>query len=281
MGFLAVYGHLDRSNCGEVSYVIFQVLVGGSAWMEKHDQMPAIFINTIPKSGTNLLNQIVLGLPNAQMNEYIFYEGLPKQFAKHASILNQAVANNFYLGHIYHSPQWADYLRKAKIKTIFMSRDLRDVLVSLTYFILDQLPHYPIYPDLLGLKSQKERYLLLINGVRDYPDIKAWFQLFGGWMKEPHVLAVTYEDFMATPALRTQKIEQIAVYIWEGLTPPLPISELVARMKANINQAKSFTFRKGTIGGWREEFDEEVKTAFKRVAGDVLLATGYEKDNNW
>jgi hypothetical protein len=39
------------------------------------------------------------------------------------------------------------------------------------------------------------------------------------------------------------------------------------------------TFRKGQVGGWREEFSEEHERAVREVAGPLLAELGYEKAN--
>lgn len=57
--------------------------------------------------------------------------------------------------------------------------------------------------------------------------------------------------------------------------------QLLKLMKQNINPKTSWTFRKGKIGGWQEEFTEINKRNFKKVAGDFLIDLGYEKSNNW
>jgi len=40
-------------------------------------------------------------------------------------------------------------------------------------------------------------------------------------------------------------------------------------------------FRKGVSGDWRQYFTAPVKAAFKERFGDVLIACGYEKSNDW
>jgi hypothetical protein len=40
------------------------------------------------------------------------------------------------------------------------------------------------------------------------------------------------------------------------------------------------TFRKGQIGGWREEFTAEHERAVEEVAGPLLVELGYEVDPN-
>jgi lipopolysaccharide transport system ATP-binding protein len=39
--------------------------------------------------------------------------------------------------------------------------------------------------------------------------------------------------------------------------------------------------RKGTAGDWRNYFTERLTRSFKELCGELLIATGYEKDLNW
>ncbi len=40
-------------------------------------------------------------------------------------------------------------------------------------------------------------------------------------------------------------------------------------------------YRKGVIGDWRNHFNEENVAIFKEIAGETLIAAGYEQDNDW
>lgn len=40
-------------------------------------------------------------------------------------------------------------------------------------------------------------------------------------------------------------------------------------------------FRKGVAGDWRNHFTDRLKDEFKKLYGDVLIATGYEADRDW
>ncbi|UJF35787.1 sulfotransferase domain-containing protein [Paenibacillus hexagrammi] len=249
--------------------------------MEQGEQTPVILLNTVPKSGTNLLNQIVLGVPGTVLQSTVLYEGEPEHMKLQFPILENAKPNEVYMGHLYYSKMWSNFLREKPIRTVFMIRDLRDVLVSLAYYIVKSVPHYPIYQDLISLQSQKERYLLLIDGIRDYPNIRQWFALFTGWLHEDDVLTITYEQLMTSAESRKRTILRIAEHIWKDRTPTMPLEKLANEMEKNIDSKVSSTFRKGVVGGWKEEFDEEVKMRFTQVAGELLIQTGYEKDLNW
>jgi lipopolysaccharide transport system ATP-binding protein len=40
-------------------------------------------------------------------------------------------------------------------------------------------------------------------------------------------------------------------------------------------------YRKGVAGDWRNYFTPKVTDAFKKRFGDILIAAGYENDQNW
>jgi hypothetical protein len=56
---------------------------------------------------------------------------------------------------------------------------------------------------------------------------------------------------------------------------------VVQAARANIDPAKSRTFRSGRVGGWRESFTARHRSAMKEVAGDLLVRLGYETDLDW
>ncbi|HEY0828140.1 MAG TPA: sulfotransferase domain-containing protein [Bacilli bacterium] len=250
------------------------------------DQLPPFFMNSAPKSGTNLIIQILLGMPKVQLHpQFAFFEGFPADGGVNFKKLSQIKPNQFVFGHVYYSPEWADMLRKLKMKHLFISRDLRDIVVSYTYYVVMKYAHHPMYSELVRLKTFKERFLLFINGMNTpalkYPNIAEWHMRFHPWINHPEVFYLTFEELMSSRELRRRTINRIVDYLWEGYTPPVSNSEMARLMEANIDSTQSATFRSGKIGSWKTEFDEEVKTVFKQVAGPILIRTGYEKNNDW
>ena len=61
----------------------------------------------------------------------------------------------------------------------------------------------------------------------------------------------------------------------------LNANALTEKALANINPKKSHTFRKGESGQWRKIFNEEHTEVFKKVAGDLLIRLGYERNLDW
>jgi len=251
---------------------------------EEDLRLPGFLLSSLPKSGTHLLKQILLGIPNVfHKPGNIIYEGLPKDHETHKNQLIALEENEFLIGHIYHSEIWEKLLCDLNIKHIFIIRDPRDVIVSLSYFISDHLPNHQLY-ELFQTMTKKEQYLTLINGIYNeqiqYGNIVEWYALFSGWLNDSQTLSVKYEDLMISDNSRRHTIQKIANYLCTGLKPSFPFSSIVQRMEKNIQPDQSPTFRKGKIRGWESEFDDEVKKAFNNIASDLLINLGYEKNKD-
>jgi hypothetical protein len=252
-----------------------------------HDPLPPFIMNSIPKSGTHLLKQMLKSIPHVRHNPYNeFYEGYPRDLQKHYHQLSQMTPNEFGAGHIFYSPQWADMLKQLGMKHIFLSRDPRDIVVSFTHFIAEKYPYHPLHRYFKeGLKTNKQRYMCLIHGVRveniNYPNINDWIGRFRYWIQDPNTLSITYENFMISSQSRTDTIKAIVDYLWKGLYPQVSLPQIVSIMERNMAPDQSLTFRAGKIGSWKSEFDEETKEAFKKVTGSLLIDLGYEKNHQW
>lgn len=46
-----------------------------------------------------------------------------------------------------------------------------------------------------------------------------------------------------------------------------------------MNHKYSLTFRSSKIGSWKEEFDDELKAALRKIAGNLLIELSYEKND--
>jgi hypothetical protein len=251
------------------------------------DQLPPFIMNSIPKSGTHLLKQMLKSIPHTRHNPYNeFYEGYPHDLQKHYHQLRQMKPNEFGAGHIFYSKEWANMLKQLGMKHIFLSRDPRDIIVSFTHFIVEKYPYHPLHDYFKeDLKTNKQRYLCLIHGVKKekvkYPSIDEWIGRFKKWIKDPNTLSITFEDLMNSPDSRTQTITTITNYLWKGLHPPVSIPQMVSIMERNMAPDQSLTFRSGKTGNWKHEFDNETKEAFKKVTGNLLIELGYEKNQHW
>jgi hypothetical protein len=93
-------------------------------------------------------------------------------------------------------------------------------------------------------------------------------------------MMVKFEDLVGpkgggSAEAQRRTVEQVARHV--GLEPD---ERLMRTVEENIF-GESKTFRKGQIGGWREEFSEEHARAAREIAGPLLVELGYEADHEW
>jgi hypothetical protein len=112
----------------------------------------------------------------------------------------------------------------------------------------------------------------------EFPDIAGRFAPYLGWLGQPSVMKIHFEDLIHE---RTGTLNRIIDHFLARV--PLTISReaILDSLESSINPSKSPTFRSGKTGEWKKYFTDEHKKIFKDVAGDLLIRLGYEKDHNW
>jgi hypothetical protein len=163
-------------------------------------------------------------------------------------------------------------------------RDLRDTLIS-GYFSL-KVSHPLIAPRLEYWRSMLQQMDVsegLIYLMDEWLPPSADIQL--SWVEAGERL-IRYEDLLehdlevlepvlidecALPVTRDQLRKAVLKNRFERLTRGRE------RGRENIQAHE----RKGVAGDWRNYFDDRVKEAFKERFGELLVATGYERDSNW
>lgn len=259
--------------------------------MDKVELSPFI-INSVPKSGLNLLLQIVKGIPNltcdiTPLNELSCY--LPEKFNKQLLVifdnkLKSLRMNEFLFGHAVYNSEYMEILKKLNIKSIYLYRDPRDVLISKVYYIeKGYFKNYPLAEKLRDTSryhSRKQRLLTILTSEKY--NFLHFYDPFYKWLnkKTDNFLPISFENLIAETTKNNIYLSIIDFILKNDIENCDKLS-LVNAMKANTNPLKSHTFRKGKIGSWKEEFDDEIKSCFKEYAGNLLTRYGFEQDNNW
>jgi sulfotransferase 6B1 len=255
--------------------------------IQNHEvSLPKVLVNSLPKSGTHLLLQLILGIPGMTITPAWIVEDNDITMIKSGSVGP---------AHLVHSENRVQLLEENNIKVVFISRDLRDVVVSLVHFVmLNKWGNHPWTPYLKKLKTHDERLMAMINGVNftqeeqeefgiaSIPNIREFAKNKLGWRQEPHICSVTFEELVSNNESRNQSINKIIQFLWDDLKHlNMTKQELLEIINAAIIPENSGTFRKGRIGDWQEEFNNDHKTAFKNIAGDLLIQQGYEQNDQW
>ncbi|WP_283153374.1 sulfotransferase domain-containing protein [Guptibacillus hwajinpoensis] len=248
-------------------------------------KLPRFLLNSIPKSGTHLLKQLLLGVPGMQNDPFIGMYGHFHYQTEEKLATARAFPNHSFLnGHFHYSKEWETFFEDLKLKQIFVLRDPRDVLISYAHFI-PKVPAHHLYETFMqeGF-THNDRIQFLIEGgvpitpfVAVQPHFAEWYQSFSEWMGRPNVHSVRFEDLMSSEEKRRKATGEIIDFLWGDIAHSYNREELITKMTANIKPQESVTFRKGKIGSWREELNGELEALFIKQAGQLLDELGYER----
>jgi len=252
---------------------------------------PILLGISFPKSGTHLLDQILLGFNrvapfSSRLHSfYAEYEGE----SGHKRLPAQALVwlDSLHPGDITSAHLFA---REEVIKRVcapafipyFIFRDPRDVVVSHVFYVTDMEArhvHHDYYTSLPDFDSRlKVSILGLPDSNVEFPDIAARFVPYLGWLDQASVLKIHFEDLINE---RAATLNYIIDHFLAQVPLQAPRQLILESLESSINPSRSPTFRSGKTGEWKKYFTKENKHRFKNVAGDLLVKLGYEKDNDW
>jgi len=255
------------------------------------NDVPPIFGNSKPKSGSHLLLQILNGF--TQIMPYRYVDADPIRTIKKngtrntqheiGSALNDIPRGVIGWGYVEASPENVAVLCQPNRVNYFIYRDPRDMLVSQVFFATDMHEEHGMHEYYKSLPDFAARLNVAITGIdRDGLKMVSVKQRYEGvfqWLEQKHVMCIRFEDLINNRDITLNAmLDQVKK---TGYRIPTPREKALSVLVDAINPKKSHTFRSGKTGGWRQHFNEEHKKLFKDVAGDLLVRLGYEKDNDW
>jgi hypothetical protein len=189
----------------------------------------------------------------------------------------------FVNAHCIYTPELADLFRQQGMRTVCILRDPRDVAVSQMYY-LKQLENHFAHEGYMALPSDHERLLVSIRGGElgghKLQSLDERYRQFLRWERDGGAALVKFEDLVGTKGGGSAEAQRLAV---ERVARHLGME--VEEGTRGVVEEGLFgvgrTFRKGQIGGWREEFSAEHERAVKEVAGSLLVELGYEANPEW
>ncbi len=253
--------------------------------------LPILLGISFPKSGTHLLDQILLGFANVAPyakrvhSFYAEYEG--ESGAKRASEqalhwLDSLRSRDVASAHLFARPEAIARVTSSKFVPYFIFRDPRDVVVSHVFYVTEMESRHVHHAYYQSLPDFNSRLKVSILGRPDsnieFSNIADRFIPYLGWLDQPQVLTIHFEDLIQD---RVQTLNRILDHFLARV--PLHASRplILDSLESAINPTKSPTFRSGKTGEWRKYFTEEHKKIFKDVAGDLLIRLGFETNLDW
>ncbi len=252
---------------------------------------PALLGISFPKSGTHLLDQILLGFnriaPFSRRlhSFYAEYEGesgrkrAPEQALRW---LDSMSPGDIASAHLFARPEVVARVITSDYLPYFIFRDPRDVVVSHVFYVTDMEPdhvHHAYYNSLPDLDARLRVSILgRPESEVEFPDIAGRFAPYLGWLEQPSVMQLHFEDLVHD---RAKTLNCIIDHFLARVPLQASRDRLLHSLEDSINPRKSPTFRSGKTGEWKKYFTNEHRRNFKEVAGDLLIRLGYEKNEDW
>ncbi len=245
---------------------------------------PRVVANSIPKAGSHLLLRCLEHMPSLVYTRQHVDWHTP--LADLERLCQHLQPGEFFTAHLPFTPDAAERLRAHDIKMVLIVRDPRDVVVSHVYWVTYRYTRGRFHPFFRSLPDDHARLMASIRGTPPLPtgdrlpDIGTRFRAFLAWAEWGAHL-VRFEDLIGaagggSDAAQVRAILDMARYLGLSLTP-----QDAAALARRLYNPHSPTFRRGRVGDWKRHFTEEHKAALKEVAGDLLIALGYEHDTDW
>jgi len=244
-----------------------------------------VFINSLPKSGTNLVAKLTelvgynynkVGIAaTLLLGKYFLLRqilrgdicdrnpiiiGLDLPIAVSSKWIKKKFSNlpsgEFISGHANYSDHLYYILQEKNIKTIQVIRDPRDVLLSYVHYVAKTPSHF-IY-DFYKNKSFDERLKFTLEGGKAgdlyVESFSEMLNKVDGWFNKNNVLIVKFEDIIGENGGGSREIQIKTI---DEIIDFLSIKNSSSVTAADQLFGGTHTFRKGQIGSWKDELTQE------------------------
>ena len=252
---------------------------------------PILLGISFPKSGTHLLDQILLGFNQVApfsrrlhsfYAEYEGESGRKRSPEQTLAWLDSLRPGDIASTHLFARKEVVERVSTPDFILYFIFRDPRDVVVSHVFYVTDMEArhvHHDYYQSLPDFDSRLRVSILgLLDSSVEFPNIAARFAPYLGWFDQASVMKIHFEDLIND---RAATLNSIIDHFLARIPLRTPRELILESLESAINPSRSPTFRSGKTGEWKKHFTEEHKKIFKDVAGNLLVKLGYEKNNDW
>lgn len=236
---------------------------------------PRVLCVSLPKAGTHLLERAVCLHPALYRRLAPTING--KELRRRGGaqrFLSHLAPGQVVVSHLRFDPELVEVSRDLGVRPVFMIRDPRDVVISQVRYVVSRRDHWA--HDLFESRSPYERLRLAIVGDRErhLPSLAERLAAYEGWLRSD-VFLLRFEDLVgeAGGGDAARQIEVVAdLYRFLGVVyDDARVADVCGRLFSN----ESPTFRKGTIGQWREVLDDDLTDLIRELAGSQLERYGY------
>ena len=234
---------------------------------------PKVIVNSVPKSGTNLLQEIVTLLPLMRGKV------TPTLMNRTDSLiikLNALKKGQCVPAHIQYEVCIDQAIKENDIRHILIIRDFRDVVYSNIQYVESIHITHPHNKFLSTLSTLDEKIQAILLGA---PDVKMialpdFISKYRAWTMCGSTLVVRFENLISPDSnISEMEIHRIIDYLnIVSVVPDIDVSEIREKM-FNPNGT---TFNAPGIGKWKKNFNQHQIAMLNQALAEELIFFGYD-----
>ena len=233
---------------------------------------PKVLVNSVPKCGTNLVQEIVQNW-SGMRGSITRTKGGP-WLGESDSLIARISKGTCVTSHYHYSTGLAEHCRAKNVKVIHVVRDFRDALLSHINFIGkigEGHKHGRLFTETTTFDDKIDICLDGVNGT-----LLGWkdmLPLYNGWLDSgAHILR--YEDlcnseFYEEGGVGVKRIAELSKFLEVGM----PEIEKIQRV---TNLSSGLTYNSPGISKWKKGFNAEQLTKVNSALESHLRLWGYE-----
>jgi hypothetical protein len=232
---------------------------------------------SLPKAGTHLLERTLCLHPRLyrKLMPTVWPEELERRGAL-PRLLRTLSPGQIAVSHIPFRDGYPEVVGRARARSLFLIRDPRDIVLSQAHYAVNH-PRHPFHQAFARAHDLRGRIMVAIDGDEavGLESIAQRLDRYDGWLIGAD-LVVRFEDLVGPSGggdLGQQLAVVEAIYRLLGVDADQPLVEEVC---GRLFSRDSPTFRSGTIGGWRDQLDDELLARFQAAVGDRAMRYGYQ-----
>lgn len=243
-----------------------------------------IWCPSLPKSGSTLIEEIIECTNYVQLNfsSLRIYDdfnlddihGVSDKMFQYAPIDK----NSYVKTHSHYSKRYIDVAKKNKAKIIISYRDLRDMMISQYFHILNDPSHWQ--HKLINKLNFAEGLILTFKKFRkkeeyNLPPLRYYFKWVVDWKNNSssEYLFIKYEEYISNPI---DYIKKILNFLEIKDIEPQLVEEKINLKRNSIKKMslqerleapgrKNTTFREGKSDNWKKYFTPKIEEEFFKI----------------
>ena len=267
--------------------------------------MKKVFLNSLPKAGTNLLARALELLGYAQTGTMDASLVLSSSFESKVRrllswslrqgclvgidmpvevssafvdrVLRGASENCFVAGHVGYTADLLERVKRMDFAPVVMLRDPRAVLSSFVHYVSENSDH-PLHPDFSRM-SMEDRYRYGLQGCLlkkvTLQPLVIRCRALQPWVDDPAVLCLRFEDLVGPRGGGDESAQKEALVNLAGfLGGDIGVVDSLADQVFGPGR---HTFRKGKVDAWRDEIPASVLDEVDGAIAPILRDWGYAR----